>query len=193
MDEYDQYLRNGDGDLLLDIPRSAFGLEDVRLFAKWRLFRGADSGRNVGSIRVVARIPTRDNMVGTERLDLAGMFLTRLSRERWHYHGMLGFATVRGPTELESLLNNVDVFYLVAIERNLGDSWSMVIQYQGNLPRFHSVGKRRDLDGAPGNLVLGFAGLAGGAWRWDVSFQEDLPAPGPSVDFTVGFRVSRAW
>ncbi len=192
VDEYHMYLRNGDGDLVLDIPRSAFVLEDVRLFAKWRHFRSTEGGRDVGSLRVVARIPTRANTVGTERVDVAGMLLTRLSRERWHYHGMVGVGTVRGPPELESLLNDVDVFYLVAVEHNVGDSWSWLIQYQGNLPRFHSV-DRRDLDGFPGNLVLGFAGLAGGTWRWDVSFQEDLIAPGPAVDFTLAFRVSRAW
>ena len=43
------------------------------------------------------------------------------------------------------------------------------------------------------NLVFGATGRVGESWRWDASFQEDIPADTPAVDFTIGLRVSRSW
>jgi hypothetical protein len=37
------------------------------------------------------------------------------------------------------------------------------------------------------------SGALGERWRWDASFQEDLPSDTPAIDFTVGLRVSRSW
>ena len=41
--------------------------------------------------------------------------------------------------------------------------------------------------------VYGLSGSFGDGWRWDASFQEDLPADTPAIDFTLGLRLSKRW
>ena len=43
------------------------------------------------------------------------------------------------------------------------------------------------------NLLFGVAGRLGDDWRWDMSFQEDIPAGSPAVDFTLGIALRRTW
>jgi len=41
--------------------------------------------------------------------------------------------------------------------------------------------------------VFGLAGRVGSVWSWEASFQEDIPADAPAIDFTLGVRLSRVW
>ena len=79
-----------------------------------------------------------------------------------------------------------------AVERSLGRSVAAILQYQLSWPMLEGFG-HRELDWPSSNLVVGAAGRWGEAWRWDASFQEDLPADTPAIDFTLGLRVSRRW
>lgn len=74
--DYRMTLHDAEGELRVDIPRRGFALEDVRLFAKWRAYEGAD-GHSVVSLRAVTRIPTHDEQLGTERADASLMALGR--------------------------------------------------------------------------------------------------------------------
>jgi hypothetical protein len=188
---YVQRLRDRSGNVRLDLPRRTMGLHDVRLFAKWRVL-GAAAGARVLSLRAAARLPAPENRVGAQRSDVALMALTRLSRGRWHVHATVGGATVRAARDYEGLLRSSSWFADLALERNLTDAFSALVQYSLATPRLRGVGQP-EVDGPPGNLVFGAAGTLGRSWRWDVSFQEDVPATSPSVDFTLGVGLRRTW
>jgi hypothetical protein len=103
---------------------------------------------------------------------------------------MGGAVAVRAAPELDPVLRDVSTFFGLAIERSLGRSIGAVVQYQIASPMLRGF-DHRELDGVSSNLVLGLAGSWGRAWSWDASFQEDLPADTPAIDFTMGLRVSR--
>ena len=188
---YIQRLRDQGGVVRLDVPQRTLGLDDVRLFAKWRVL-GSTGGSRVLSVRAVARFPTQANQVGPQRSDVALMALTRLSWNRWHLHGTVGGATVRVAKDYDGLLRSSSWFADLAVERNLTGSFSALAQYSLATPRLRGIGQP-EVDGAPGNLLFGAAGSLGSSWRWDVSFQEDVPAMSPSVDFTLGIGIRRSW
>lgn len=190
-DDYDYRLEDGAERVLLHVPRSRLALEEVRLFAKWAAAVSED-GRRALSLRGAVRLPTRFGSVGEEGTDVAASALARISFERWHLHGMVGASTIRASGPLATLLRDGSYHLMVGVEHVLGDSWSAVAQYSLATPVLESV-DRRKLDWASGNLVVGLAGRVGEDWGWDVSFQEDVPAETPAVDFTFGFGLSRSW
>ena len=80
----------------------------------------------------------------------------------------------------------------IAAERSLGERVSAVVQYSLATPVVRGIGNP-EVDWPSGNLVFGVTGRSGEKWRWDVSFQEDIPVDSPAIDFTLGLRVSRSW
>jgi hypothetical protein len=189
---YEQRLQSESSGTVLDEPRRTLGLEDVRLFTKWRI-AGADGARGSLSARASVRIPTARGAHAQERIDGGLSVLGRLSGSRWHGHAMFGVATVRVYSSLDpNLFRDRSYHGLAGVERSLGDRLAAILQYQVSTPTMASFGHRK-LDGPSANLVLGMAGRVGEAWRWEASFQEDLPAGTPAPDFTLGLRLSRAW
>lgn len=186
---YEQRLVGPGGKVLLDIPRRTMGLQDVRLFAKWRAWRSR-AGRRVISLRAVGRIPTGVARREGERDDVALMALGRASWTRWHLHGMLGGSTARVGSRLAPVVWSSEWFLSVAAERNLARWVSGVVQYEWSTPRFRGVGAP-GMERPSGNLVFGVTGSAGRSWLWDLSFQEDIPPNSPAADFTLGVRLSR--
>ena len=80
-DRYEQRLER-EGQLLLDVDQGLLSLEDIRLFAKWRVISN-DSGTGALSLRAVTRIPTNPNRVGAEAGDVAVMALGRTPMDKW--------------------------------------------------------------------------------------------------------------
>jgi hypothetical protein len=184
--------RLGDGRETLVEGRSRWlGLEDVRLFVKWRA-AASEGGRSVLSLKAVGWLPAQANLVGRRSADVALLGLGRLGVGAWYLHGMLGASTARAAPELASVVRKGSAFFSVAVERSLGSSVSGILQYQVSTPLLYGFG-HRELDGVASNIVFGLAGRRGDSWTWDVGFQEDLPADTPAVDFTLGVRVSRTW
>jgi Protein of unknown function (DUF3187) len=188
---YEELLTNGKQTVYIDAPQSAFRLDDVRVFAKWRATASAD-GRSVLSLKTEAWIPTRSTGVANERSDVALMALGRLGVGSWYLHGMAGAATVRASPELAPVMRSWSTFLMIGAERSLGSSLAGVVEYQISSPILRGF-HHRELDWPSSNLLFGVAGRRGAKWTWDVGFQEDVPADTPSVDFTLGLRVSRAW
>jgi hypothetical protein len=188
---YRYELSDGNGRSYVEVEPRSLALEDVRFFGKWRIFSSQD-GRSVVSLRAVTRIPTSENPVGEERADLGVMALGRLALGAWHLHGMLGTSTVRSARSIGPVIADSSVFFSFAVERALWSSGSGIFQYQVSTPALRGFDDR-ELDWPLSNLILGVAGRFGDAWGWDVSFQEDVPANAPAIDFTVGVRVSRRW
>ena len=188
---YEQRLEDGAGTVFLDVPPRTLGFEGARVFAKWEAARSADR-RDLLSVSAALRIPGGSNLVADERADVA---LTALGRvglsERWHLHGMLGASTVRASPELAPILARASTFFGLAVERSFGGV-SAVAQYQVQSAVLDAF-DHRELDTFASNVVLGASGRMGERWRWDASFQEDLPADTPAIDFTLGLRVSRSW
>jgi hypothetical protein len=188
---YRQRLTDGKNRTFLDIPRTTLGFEDVRFFAKWRALESADR-RSVLSLRTVARIPGDSNLAGDERGDVALMALGRLGMGAWYAHVMLGGATVRASPELAPILKDASAFFTLAFERSVGPRIAALVQFQTQSAILRSF-DHRELDRAPTSLLFGLAGRWGDSWRWDASFQEDVPADTPAIDFTIGLRVSSTW
>lgn len=190
-DGYAQRLGNGGGAVFLDIPRRTLGLDDVQLFAKWGA-AASDDGRSALSLRATARLPAGSDGIGDERADVALVALARLGAGAWYVHGLLGAAVARPSPEFEPIFRHWGASFGVAAERSLGSNVAAIAQYQIASPVLRGF-DHRELDWPASNLVLGLAGRWGEGWTWDASFQEDVPADTPAIDFTVSLRVSRAW
>ena len=190
--EYDQRVEDGASGTILDAPRRTLGLEDVRLFTRLRLL-GSDGTTGAVSLRVSARIPTSSGEVVRQRPDAGFSLIGRLSGSHWHGHAMVGAATVRSVSRLGPEFFRDRAYHgLLGVERSIGGRMAAIVQYQVSTPLMASFG-HRELDGPSANLVFGIAGRAGDAWRWEASFQEDVPADTPAPDFTLGLGLSRAW
>ena len=190
-DQYSQRLTDGGAMRYVDLRRRTLGLADVQLFAKWSLIPRADGGSAL-SVRFAGRVPMRANQVAPERADAAVVVLGRLGSGPWHLHGMLGAGMVRASPELDPVLREATGFFGFAVERALGGSLAAIVQYQLTSPVLTGFG-HRELDWPASNLIFGLAGRWGEAWSWDASFQEDVPADTPAIDFTLALRVSRRW
>jgi len=188
---YRQWLSDGNGGVFLDKPRRTFGLHDVRVSAKWRAWRSGD-GRSVLSLRSVARVPAVDGTTGNGHVDGALMALWRQGVGSWYVHGMAGASATRPSDRLDPVLRAASYFGGIGVERSLGGSVAAIGQFQIQSAALRSF-DHREIDRAPTNLVLGFAGRFGDAWTWDASFQEDVPADTPAVDFTATIRLTRHW
>lgn len=188
---YRYVLGDGAGTYYVDVGPQSLGLEDVRLFAKWRVAASADS-RNVLSLRGVTRIPTRKNTIGEERTDFGLIALGRVGLGAWYIHGMAGASTVRAAKDLGPVFTDKSIFFSLAFERSFGPGWAGIFQYQFATPALKGI-NHRELDWPLSDVIFGVAGRVGERWKWDVSFQEDLPADAPAIDFTVGARVQYYW
>ncbi len=191
MNAYHAVLIDGSGRMRLEVPRHTMSVDNVRLFAKWRAYRSR-TGRGVVSLRAVGEVPGDRNTIGARRANLALLALGRLSWTRYHLHAMVGASTVRVGSELQPLVHPWAWFLMVGGERSLAPWISAVGEVTAAAPRLRGF---RDsiVDGAPINLVLGFAGGVGPGWRWNAGLQEDTPPDRPSVDFTMCLGISRTW
>ncbi len=189
--EYRQWLGDGNDVVYLDKPAGILRLRDLRGFAKWRALRSSD-GRSVLGLRTVLRVPAAGPPEANAHVDGAVMALGRLGMGAWYAHGLLGVSATRASPELEPVLRERSVFLAVALERSLGGSLAALAQLQMQSAALRSF-DHRELDRAPTNILVGLAGRVGEDWTWDASFQEDVPADTPAVDFTLTLRVSRRW
>jgi hypothetical protein len=191
MNRYRVMFKDGTGRVRLEVPRHTLGLDNVRLFAKWRAYRSPD-GRRVLSLRAVGEAPGDQNTIGDKRANLALFALGRLSWTRYHLHGMVGASTVRVGPDLQPIVRPWAWFVMLGGERTLAPWISAVGEVTAAAARFRGF-QDVEVDGAPINLVLGFAGRRGGGWRWNAGLQEDTPPDRPSVDFTLCLGLSRTW
>ena len=99
---------------------------------------------------------------------------------------------VRAAPELDPVLRDAVGYFGLAVERAIGRSVSAIVQYQVGTPMLRGFG-HRELDWPASNLLVGAAGTWGDSWRWNASFQEDVPADTPAIDFTLALSVSRRW
>jgi hypothetical protein len=188
---YRYKLSDGTGNLFIQQDPQSLGLEDVRLFAKWRALSSADA-RSVLSLRAVTRLPTNENAVGRERADVGVMALARLGVGAWYIHGMFGASTARSAAAIGPALTDKAIFFSLAFERSLGSGIAGIFQYQYTTPALQGFDDR-ELDWPLSNIIFGVAGSWSDSWSWDVSFQEDMPADAPAIDFTLGARITHRW
>ena len=191
-DDDGQSLRDGDGTLLVDIPRrTGPALEDVRLFAKWGAWTSAD-GRRALSVKGAVRVPVAGNTLGSERADAAVMVMGRAGWRGFHFHGLAGGSSVRRSPELAEVLTHRQFFFMAGAERPLNPNLSLALQFTGSTQLLRRFGDH-DVDGMPTNTVFGVVGRTAGGWRWEVAMQEDTPPRGPSTDFMLQFGLGRSW
>lgn len=190
-DAYRQWLTDGDGDVYLDTPARTLALRDVRGFGKWSVWRSTDR-RSLLSLRSVVRVPTLAPLEGNDHVDGALAALWRAGVGAWYVHGLLGISLSRASKRLAPVLRGQSRFVTLALERSLGSHVAALAQFQMQSAALRSF-DHRELDRAPTNVLLGLAGRIGNSWSWDASFQEDVPADTPAVDFTLALRIARRW
>ncbi len=191
-DAYGQWLRDGSGTLLVEIPgRSVPTLEDVRVFAKGRLLGAAD-GRGTLAVKGELRVPTAGNTLGEERADVALTFMGTTAWRGAHLHGLVGATTVRRSPELAGVLRNRQWVAMLGVERPLGPGLSAVAQLTASTQLLRAFGDP-DVDGTLTNVVFGLVGRTRSGWRWEAGMQEDVPPRGPSNDFAVQLSLGRTW
>ena len=188
---YRELLTDGEGRVYLDRTGAGSRVRDARVFAKWGVWASSD-GRSTASVRSVLRLPFADRLDGNRSVDGAVMALWRQGVGSWYVHGIVGASASPPVQELDPVLRGASAFLTLGVERSLGSRLSALAQFQTQSAQLRSFG-HRELDRAPTNLLLGLAGRVGDAWRWDASFQEDVPADTPAVDFTLTFRLQRAF
>jgi hypothetical protein len=189
---YGQWLRDGDGTLLVEVPvRTTPALEDVRVFARWGAVASSD-GRRAVTVTGALRLPTAENALGSERADAALLVSGHAPWRGWFVHAMAGGTSVRRSPELAGVLRNRQWVGMLGVERPLREGLSLVAQFTGSTPLLRRFGDH-DVDGAPTNLVFGVVGRTAGGWRWEAAMQEDVPARGPSNDFTLQLSLGRTW
>jgi hypothetical protein len=190
-DAYAQRVTDGGSTTYVDLRRRTLGLADAQLFAKWGAYAAPD-GTATLSVRGSVRVPARNNRIAAERADGAVVGFGRFGGGPWYLHAMAGAVAVRAEPELDSVLRDASALFGVAVERSIGRSFAAIVQYQLATPMLRGFG-HRELDWPSSNLVVGAAGRWGDSWSWNASFQEDLPADTPAIDFTLGLWVSRRW
>lgn len=191
-DAYGQWLRNADGHVLVEIPgRDRPTLEDVRLFAKGSLYAAADGRRALG-VKAELRIPMARNTVGEERTDAALLLMGRAAWRGFHIHGLVGGTTVRRSPETAHVLRGHHWTAMVGAERPITPFLSLVVQATGSTQLLRDFGNH-DVDGALSNVVFGVVGRTRGGVRWEAALQEDVPARGPTNDFTLQLALGRSW
>jgi hypothetical protein len=182
------------GQTLYSVNPQSFGLGDLSLYLKHRIF--SESGKKPGvSFRITFKTPTgnRNKGLGSGSPDFHLDLALEKSYKRFHSYTNLGYL-VLGPFEpLDSFVQPVAFTFSQAFEINMTHIASVVAQVQGNTPIFHGTGTN-ELDGIPLDLVIGFKGTGPrkGRWehfRWEFAFSEDLLSRGPSVDFSVRFNL----
>lgn len=189
--DYRMTVRDAAGRLRIDIPARALGVEDVRLFAKWRVY-AAEDGRSLLSLRAVTRLPVEHEQLGAERADASLAAIGRTMWRRWHLHGGIGALTVRSSPELDDMMRGVTWFFYGGVEHPFSETLSAVVEYVESKPIMLDVGDS-DVDGAITNVVFGVIGRTRSGWRWEVSMQEDVPPRGPSLDFQFQLALSKTW
>lgn len=190
-DSYRQRLTDGDQQVFIDRPSQTLDLRDVRAFAKWRAWQSAD-GRSILGVRTVVRVPTVGPLEGNRNPDGAVMGAWQLGMGSWYTHGIVGASVTSPSPELDGVLKSHTRFLAMGVERSLGSSVAALAQIHVQSAALRSF-DHRELDRAPTNLVLGLAGRVGDSWTWDASFQEDIPADTPAVDFTITLRLGRTF
>lgn len=188
---YRQLLTDGDGRIYLDKSSATLGVRDVRAFAKWEVWRAPDR-RSLLSLRSVLRVPTAGPLEGNGKVDGAITALWRQGVGAWYAHGMAGLSVSPPSEAMEAVLRGRSAFLTLGLERSLGSRIAALAQLQLQSAQLESF-DHREVDRAPTSLLVGLAGRLGESWTWDASFQEDVPADTPAVDFTVTLRVSRRW
>lgn len=190
-DAYEQRLADGAGRTRLDVGRRTFSLHDTRVFMKMVIAGDAEAGRML-SAKAVWRIPgaaLRDAGGGTDAA------LMGLARARWgsfDVHALAGGTALRVPPALEGIVRDAAWFATLGVERAVTGSATAVVQYSWSSARLDGF-RHRELDSSPTILVFGARGELGAGWAWEASFQEDLPADTPAVDFTLGVGVRRGF
>lgn len=189
---YGQWLRDGDGTLLVEIPgRTVPTLEDVRVFAKGALL-GSEDGRRALSAKAELRVPTADNTLGAERADVALTVMGQTAWRGFYVHSLVGATSVRRSPELSGVLRSRQWLGMLGVERPLRPGLSAVAQLTGSTQILRDFGDH-DVDGALTNVVFGLVGRTRSGWRWEAAMQEDVPPRGPSNDFAVQVSLGRTW
>ena len=188
---YRELLTDGEGRAYLDRTTGGSSLKDARVSGKWGVWASAD-GRSVASLRAVLRVPLSHRPGVNSAVDGALMVLWRQGVGAWYVHGVLGASASPPDRALEPVLRRGSVFLTLGVERSLGSRVAALAQFQTQSAQLRSFG-HREVDRAPTNLLLGLAGRVGDHWRWDASFQEDVPADTPAVDFTVTLQLRRVF
>lgn len=192
-----------DGVVIYQADQSAFSLSDLVL---WHKFMIRDESRGFPAIaaKTSLKIPTGSatEATGSGRLDFGFSLMADKRIGRFTSTTQIGFLALGGHETLEPILKKGAVVFGQALEFNVFQSLSLLGQVTGNSPLFKEVNISQLTDPVL-DLTFGLCGeiLAGKkssgatpekpvrAIRYLIGFSEDPLPNGPSVDFSLIFRL----
>ncbi|MEQ9568678.1 MAG: DUF3187 family protein [Longimicrobiales bacterium] len=176
--------------VFIDLPPGT-GMEAPRAWVAWRLAGGPRSRGDI-TLRTTVKFPGGDHRASSRGTDVAAELAVRRSWGATHLHASGGLVRFEVPTRLAPIMRDEAWFGSVALEQRVASWLSLVGQFFGG-SRYASGFGFEELDNLPLNLAVGGRGRLGEAWRWQVSFTEDVPPNSPSVDFTLDVALTRTW
>lgn len=182
--------RVGKTQVYLDLPPGT-GMEAPRVWAAWRLAGGPDARGDV-TLRTTVKLPYGDHRASSRGTDVAAELAVRRSWGATHLHLSGGLVRFEVPERLAPIMRDGAWYGSVALEQRVLEGLSLLGQFFGG-SRYASGFGFAELDNLPLNLSVGGRGTLGEAWRWQISFTEDVPPNSPSVDFTVDVALTRVW
>lgn len=192
-----------DGAVIYQADQSIFSLSDLVLWHKIKI-RDESAGFPAIAAKTSLKIPTGSatEATGSGHVDFGFSLLADKRIGRFTSTTQAGFLVLGGHETLEPILKKGSVVFGQAFEFNLFQSLSLLGQITGNSPLFKNVDISQ-LTQPVLDLTFGLRGeiLAGKkssgvprvrpvrAIRYLVGFSEDPLPDGPSVDFSLIFRL----
>ncbi len=182
--------RVGRTQVYLDLPPGT-GMEAPRMWVAWKVAGGPDARGDV-TLRTTVKLPYGDHRASSRGTDVAAELALRRSWGATHLHLSGGVVRFDLPERLAPIMRDGAWYGSVALEQRVLEGLSLLGQFFGG-SRYASGFGFAELDNLPLNLSVGGRGTLGEAWRWQISFTEDVPPNSPSVDFTVDVALTRVW
>lgn len=183
-----------DGNILYRVDQAGFLLADMIASGKVHL-RDETGVLPAVAVKGSLKLPTgsRTQGTGTNQPDFAGSLFFEKSYKRLHSYSQLGFIALGGHKNLDPILRKGGFIFGQAFEVNVTEHVSWLTQLNGQTSLFKGTGIK-ELNEMALDLVVGVAGeLDAGYYysplRFEAGFAEDVLSTGPSVDFSLFFKV----
>lgn len=183
------------GNEIYRVNQEGFGLSDVTLWHKWNFFNETKTIPAFAA-KTLLKLPTGKPSQGTGSgsPDFGISLLAQKSYKRFSSYSKLSFFWIGNHDYLDPILRNGSFAFGQAFELNLAKYLSIIAQVDGQTGLFKNLDGNADLEKMILDLSFGLRGeipFEKGKKKifYDFAFSEDVLAVGPSVDFSVLFKV----
>ncbi len=192
------YRATNNGAVLYRVDQSSFGLSDLVLHQKFKLF---DETKTIPAfaIRTSLKLPTgsRSEGTGSGEVDMGFTLLAEKSYKRLHSYSQIGFLALGVHDDLSLIQKKGGFVFGESVEFNLFEHLSMLVQIDLISPLFQNV-QISELSDPAVDLTICFTGerfVRRGLNKvfYRAALMEDVTSTGPSVDFTLFFNLGMVY